>query len=551
MPDLLNIQDNVVEPLRVDFNAIATVVPRKVRIRILFVTDGGISYANGADFGISKVLDTLRNLPIPNYFYVSFELTTADREGATPMINPNPGPYETRFTGFRFDMPDFNINDYDQIWFFGLKPGNGSDNVFDGTHLSDVELRILSQWMDSRQGGVFAAGDHEDLGATIAARIPRVRTMRRWVNEQGVPPIDGPTRHDTNVPATPAQVSGVAVMPNSNQSDGVAMKIKPRMYELGQWSPFLIRSEPHPILCGLNGVIDILPDHPHEGAVYEDSEVNLDGMINFDGYTAPEYPSGSGGQPRPEAIAHANVLGQPPLLYEKGPVATKSFPCIGVYDGQQTNVGRVVVDSTWHHWMNLNLVGLETSAPSDFARIQNYYRNVALWLATASQRSRMLLHIVWSSIFVYPGIEEYSVRHKIWVLGRLARNVLGRIAPQCTLTEWLLDFIVPKFRRELLKPRPDPCLTCPPFELFETFLLGGLLKELLPLASKVRTAGGQLDEKALATAAAQGAQRGHQELLSLYKDSLEQGRERLQLLSDALQKDLERSLLAEERGPNQ
>ncbi|HYO53502.1 hypothetical protein [Archangium sp.] len=68
-------------------------------------------------------------------------------------------------------MPGFNINDYDQLWFYGLKPGNGSDNVFDGTHLSDAELRILSEWMDHRQGGVFAAGDHEDLGATMCSRI--------------------------------------------------------------------------------------------------------------------------------------------------------------------------------------------------------------------------------------------------------------------------------------------------------------------------------------------------------------------------------------------
>lgn len=550
MPDVFNIQDSVAEHLRIDFDTIATLFPRKVRIRILFVTDGGISFTNGGGFSLSKVLDTLRNLPVSHYFYVSFEPTTADRDGATPTINPNPGPYGTRFTGFRFNMPGFNINDYDQIWFFGLKPGNGSDNVFDGTHLSDVELRILSQWMDSRQGGVFATGDHEDLGATIAARIPRVRTMRRWVNEQGVPPIDGPTRHDTNVPATPAQASGIALMPNGNESDGVAMKIKPRLYALGSWSPFLIHSEPHPLLCGLKGVIDILPDHPHEGAVHEDGEVDLGGMIDFDGYTAPEYPSGSGGQPRPEAIAHADVLGQPPLLYAKGPVGVKSFPCIGAYDGQQANVGRVVVDSTWHHWLNLNLAGLETSAPADFARIQNYYRNIALWLATASQRSRMLLRIAWGSIFVYPGIEEYSVRHKTWVLGRSARDVLGRIAPQCTLTEWLLDLIVPKFRRELLVPRPDPCLTCPPFELFETFLLGGLLQELLPLASKVRAQGGQVDEKALASAAARGAQRGHQELLSLYKDSLERDRERLPLLSDALQEGLERSLLGEERGSN-
>ncbi|HYO53501.1 hypothetical protein [Archangium sp.] len=257
----------------------------------------------------------------------------------------------------------------------------------------------------------------------------------------------------------------------------------------------------------------------------------------------------SGAQPRPQAIAHAEVLGQPPLLYQKGPVASKSFPCIGAYDGQTANVGRVVVDSTWHHWMNLNLVGLEASAPADYARVQNYFRNVALWLATASQRGRMLLRILWGSIFVYPGIEEYSVRHPVWMLGRSARDVLGRLAPHCTVREWIGDFVFEKVRREMLDPRPDPCLTCPPFELVEVFFLGGILKELLPMAHAVQTKQGQVEEDSLATAALKGVQRGHEEMVTLYRESLERGRERLQLFEEALPKDLERNLFAGEREP--
>src|SRR5258708_6161783 len=29
-------------------------------------------------------------------------------------------------------------------------------------------------------GGVFATGDHEDLGVVLNGRVPRVRSMRKW-----------------------------------------------------------------------------------------------------------------------------------------------------------------------------------------------------------------------------------------------------------------------------------------------------------------------------------------------------------------------------------
>src|SRR5450432_3149342 len=89
----------------------------------------------------------------------------------------------------------------DQVWLFGDFPSNLSDNHTESrfSPLSDSELKCLAEWMD-RGGGVFAAGDHWNLGASMCSRIPRVRSMRRWTPGQGVPPMDGDARHQTLQP---------------------------------------------------------------------------------------------------------------------------------------------------------------------------------------------------------------------------------------------------------------------------------------------------------------------------------------------------------------
>jgi hypothetical protein len=55
---------------------------------------------------------------------------------------------------------------------------------------------VLAEWMD-RGGGVFAVGDHFNLGASMCSRIPRVRTMRKWTEAQGVPSQFGDDRNET------------------------------------------------------------------------------------------------------------------------------------------------------------------------------------------------------------------------------------------------------------------------------------------------------------------------------------------------------------------
>ena len=526
---------------------------RPCRLKILMVVDDNISFSH-AYFGLSHVLDVLRNNP---EFYVKFDVTRAHRE--VDPFKPNQaadpvawGRYGPHFENFRFDQGGFNIDDYDQVWLFGFH-GEGHS-----TTLTAAELEVLSRWMD-RGGGLFATGDHADLGAAMCSQVPRARSMRRWTAAQGVPPATSPARHDTLLKG------GNPDYTFDDESDDQPMRITPKYYGLGSWSPFIRRQAPHPVLCGQDGVIDILPDHPHEGEIIDESLINLAQTFSFGTYiNRPEYPASGGVQPGPEVVAWARVQSDHPAGGFKGLANAKSFGAIGAYNGHQGGVGRVVVDSTWHHWFDVNLIGRPVgfldSTPMNgtnpktqgffaspagmnaLARIDNYFRNVALWLAPKSKQNCMFMRATWGIVLRYPLVERLHPKLPIWELGGTAYDAIGRRARQCVVTSWIYDL----FPRELfevflerLKPRPDPCLTCPPFELIERYVLGGITREMLALAYELDNGetkeGREIDEYLVLKSFFNGARAGVDELLAQYRDSIERSQKLLgelpQLLS--------------------
>ena len=133
-------------------------------------------------------------------------------------------------------------------------------------------------------------------------------------------------------------------------------------------------------------MIEHFPDHMHEGGVFEDDAVRLNDPLDIPGYEGDEYPlvrpvvatTAAAApretvwiRPRPQVIAYGLTTHLS---------APRRFPMISAYDGDPVPVGRVVVDSTWHHWFTMNLVGLRDHAPGYYTGMQDYYRNVALWL---------------------------------------------------------------------------------------------------------------------------------------------------------------------------
>ena len=495
------------------------------RVRILIVVDPEISLTAGSGaFGIGRVIQLIRDTSVGCIY---FDVTLARRSTAPARVNPMPAADQPKYEGFRFDRKEADgvtntIEQFHEIWCFGFQPGNdaGPDsniNKASAVPMSDVELRVLTQWMNARQGGVFATGDHDYLGASMCHRIPRVGTMRLWTNADGVPPIGGLDRIDTNRAATPAQADiaggSPAMMPFDNQSDAVPQPIQWVAWSKVKVARHIVKRRPHPVLCHpVHGPIDVMPDHPHEGRCFDtvrdsagNSEIKLSGTYNFGGGVAgDEYPTVGGARPTPMVIAYGTTLPDPPYNHFKGDSPFKRFPMISVYDGHQIQLGRVVVDSTWHHWMDVNLDDLEPAPDkTNWEKISRYFINLALWLAPPGIPRRCITFHILESHFEYLGFREFSPRVSIFELGAVMKQKLHLLFGPCWVTQYVLDWIwlfkrplYHKFVEHYLEyprprkpmPRPDPCLSCPPIDVLEDAILGGLVLQSIEIMKPIRDA---------------------------------------------------------------
>jgi len=318
------------------------------------------------------------------------------------------------FEHFKFD--EHALNEFDQMWLLGIG-GPGVGGLGDTNPLTENELIALARFMDGG-GGVFATGDHADLGSPLCGRIPRVRSMRKWnlVSQNGeptAPSAQGADRIDTTQPGH----EGSASSPNfafSNQSDDIPQRITAT-----------VAGQSHPLLKLNDGrTLSVLPDHMHEGEVIDpfDPQFHFSPTITFATGTASEqmfveYPNGKNNlQVVPQILATGKVLGGHTTLSAENahkssqatiPTQARDFGVIGAYDGQWSWRGRVCVDSTWHHFFDINLIGDPVAMSSvvtvppevdglkrkgfkatpqgqaTLVDIKNYYRNIANWLARA------------------------------------------------------------------------------------------------------------------------------------------------------------------------
>jgi hypothetical protein len=478
------------------------------RVKILIVTDDQFSggFGDTASFHVGQIIRILGEDP---WSHVSFVVTKAHRQDGSGVGADH--------SNFRFHTHD--LSQYSQIWLFGIT------RLVDA--LSPPELKALAQFMDGG-GGVFATGDHENLGQAMCAEVPRVRSMRRWYHPSAGPngePIapdqSGDLRHDT--------VMNDAI--GGNQSDKEPQPIRPKIYtrRTGGRIIYRVHQFPHPVLCGPNGRIEYLPDHMHEGLCEVPDDLNK--SWTFDGYTSAEYPVVAGHQESPEVIAWATTRN----------TSGEEFGVLGAYDGHRASVGRVVVDATWHHWFNINLTGfLAATDPAlpgydptvvpKWEAIKAYYRNVGLWLARPGLQ-RCLRNGGWIIILKYADILMTQrpldqVRDRLtyyWQLGVFARDAMGRLASQCQTTQWVIDTIPwldfqltpwPPIRKP---PLPDPPPWLDVSEL-ENVVLGGAVHELLAKFRNEKSAQEILEKRSdeVEALVRQGAKAGVAELLKRY-----------------------------------
>jgi hypothetical protein len=316
---------------------------------------------------------------------------------------------------------------FDEIWFFGTHQttttsfaagalGGGPQSELDAG-----EVDALRQWLDVRTGvggGVMISGDHSEkrpnnavtvsppvceddssaddplaLGRALGRCVPRAGLMRKWA---GGPTSTG-DNHNT-------------VVGGGLQQDG-----RPQTFRLVTFDasghPNLAGS-PHPLFFyRANSFINVLPDHDHEGAL-------------VDVFDPTKWPIVKGvPQPLPQVVAVAtNQRNQ------------TEFNLLSAYDGDSVDVGRIVADSSWHHYLGGNLGNFPHPAPANTEadKIGQFYGNLGLWLAPRSKRTQMAQALLWELANLALVMGEYQEDR----LGTFAYITLLQMASPCEIHEF-------------------------------------------------------------------------------------------------------------------
>jgi hypothetical protein len=386
------------------------------RPRILIVTDSSLSFNETSGFGLWRFL---RGITVANGVTNKPVLTLAHRGFHVPTVIVGPDTYTVQ-TSFNFAtaVPAVTLANYDQIWMFGFA-ATGS--------LAATETQVIADFMNGG-GGVFATGDHADLGSQMCGNLPRIRRMREWASV--------PMGIEDDVGVAVQRIDTV-VDPGTNglyefedQSDDIPQRIFPN-YQVTAATTSQWQATVHPLLvmplvstvrpeangsAGFTQDIDVLPDHPHESICNEVTSPAVLDDIYLE--TTPDFE-----EFRPSVADAALRVGVEIVAYGisggrsvfnsvwKPPVRPRMFGVISAYDGrlaqpytgQTQRPGRIVCDSTWHHFLNVNLDGRSTSRSglgtwsggspgigtftpgAALEKIFTYYRNIAKWLQPANR----------------------------------------------------------------------------------------------------------------------------------------------------------------------
>jgi hypothetical protein len=432
----------------------------RAEIKVLILADGDISFVEGK-FGLTELI--YKALLPRATAWEKLKITTAHR-------SKNGKGAELK--GFKFTENTFKNKDdqtwpwlYHQVWLFGFNREIEKDGkcIKHEDVLKPSELILLTNFMNAG-GGVFATGDHQDLGAALCGEVPRVRSMRKWFwcglpAIQQAPGLGDSTRIDT---LREGDDPGFVAI---DQADNTPQEIRPRHKKIeGQDN-----SAPHDLLRDGERTITVLPDHMHEGECVVPKGDDLKKCILFDGVNLgdefPKLPNVEDRHP-PEVVAVSTSAGGY-LRSHTGvePVEPRCYNVIVAYDGQYVNVGRVVVDASFHHFVDINLKGTETqrtglydkdgNPTKDYLAIRQYYRNIVLWLCPPEVRSLYHMNMLLALRYMSPLIEEIRsirpVQNVAWEEIVFAGTVTQRAieerfsqsaAMYCTLTAASLSMFV-------------------------------------------------------------------------------------------------------------
>jgi len=341
-------------------NALATQACQE-GIRILVVADGKLKFRPG-DSSLGMALDFLSRARVAHPSRMGYSITTAHRRADEPADLP----------GFSFSPGSLSC--FDQLWLFGARGAEAYS-------LTDDEVAEVGAFLE-RGGGVFATGDHTPLGTALCGRLHKVRWMRRWIAGPGNGVLlgDGPgTRNPVRDTSWPPRLSRPGVAGPANAGSKL---VWPRMGKINNSND----AYAHALFELPNGdCVRWLPYHDHEGECPD-----FESPVAMPEGSMADFPEGR----IPVAVAWAMATaGKGTTYLSPKPVL---FPVACVYDGHglapgSGDLGRIVTDSSFHHWLQLNLSAL---GASQLRHAKAYHCNVARWLVPEARRKELL----WDSL---------------------------------------------------------------------------------------------------------------------------------------------------------
>ncbi|HEY7773104.1 MAG TPA: hypothetical protein VIC26_07970, partial [Marinagarivorans sp.] len=322
------------------------------------------------------VIDTGNGFQESEYSILINSLTDAGIDVDTAFMGVDG---QSDFQNFNFATSVEDLSAYDVMWIIGYQSAQDGN-----ISISPEEINAIAKFMDAG-GGIFATGDHEELGSRLCGYIPRVRTMRAWFHEnnQDLSPMRAsfPLSYDRN-----GALRADTIIRPGTESDNIAQPITP------------LSTPAHPILRNSINDITKLPDHMHEGKTLGqgDGEDNLIASDYTQGFEHSVYdggaiPDGFVEFPSYDVLEVPHVIAQRTIdASDISGLDSKTINLLSVYDGFKAGVGRVVTGSTFHHYHNFNLNGFAAANP-DFADIKSVFVNITKWLAKPEPRMQLIV----------------------------------------------------------------------------------------------------------------------------------------------------------------
>jgi hypothetical protein len=391
------------------------------------------------------------------------------------------------------------LKEYDEVWFFGLHQMSRekfSLIVLKGgphSELDEDEVKALDNWMKregedgARGGGVLMTGDHANprpkagspdegdrcpdipeeeflgLGRALGRHVPRARWLRKW---EGAPTACPKNSFNTQVFVTGGN-------PDDSQLE---LDVRPQELILKKFDALgnpTSEGYPHPLFFYKGGkYIEVFPDHAHEGAV-----------ILPDAFDEDEWPKPKGVQPKPQIVAYGTDKRN-----------LQPLKILAAYNGDCAGVGRIVADSTWHHYLNLNLLSFGSPSQEGTAadQIGQFYANLAVWLSPLSVRremSHLMFRWLVNNLLIWEELGQESLD-----VGRTAYALLSQVASPCEIHELLMaaipDDYCDQFETLCLPERGFPLTPVPSREL----ILGCIIESYQQDISRIEAAGGDLSQ---------------------------------------------------------